>query len=253
MTSLTAVATSQSSRDKIEYGGFRNWRKTKRLLFGIFYFMIMSSCHCLCLVSRCLMLSPLCELNDLTRDGATIQIKQNRRHALTKKIDRIENWATTSGSQLALLSVKRNDGGPPTSSASPPPLLALMTRRHSQLMRKECSDERTRTRTKKRETQTPRESSPCSCCRSLLTRVFVSHVPGCRTARAPCPSSGGSVTRWVTSWTTCAPPCGSHTCWCSTTQFWVSTTLTQVCQSVRPSLIPASDDNWSIIHLFKYA
>lgn len=191
-------------------------------------------------------------------------MKKNRRHAQTKKIDRIENWATTSGSQLALLAVRRNDGGPASSSASPPPpplfpppLLALMTQRHSQLMRKECSDERTRT--KKRETQTPRESSPCSCWRSVLTRVFVSHGPGCRTARTPCPSSGGSVTRWVTSWTICAPPCGSHTYWCSTTQFWVSTTLTQVGLSVRPSvrpsvcLIPASDGQLSTEVLYIYS
>lgn len=54
-------------------------------------------------------------------------------------------------------------------------------------------------------------------------------IEGCRTSRDPCPSSKDSVMQWDIFSTTCARPCGSRTYLCSTTQFWVSRTPTQVC------------------------
>lgn len=61
---------------------------------------------------------------------------------------------------------------------------------------------------------------------------FVSSESSCRTPRALCRPSGGSAMRLDTFSTTCAPPCGSHTCWCSTTPCWASRVHTQVSLAV---------------------
>lgn len=63
--------------------------------------------------------------------------------------------------------------------------------------------------------------------RLLCERVCV-REPSCRTRRGLCRPSGRSATLWATFSTTCAPPCGSLTCWCSTTRCWASSTRTQV-------------------------
>lgn len=50
----------------------------------------------------------------------------------------------------------------------------------------------------------------------------------CRPRGGLCPPRGGSATRWDTFSTTCAPPCGSPTCWSSTTRCWASRASTRV-------------------------
>lgn len=50
----------------------------------------------------------------------------------------------------------------------------------------------------------------------------------CRLRRGPCQPCGSSAMQWDTFSTTCAHPCGSPTCWCSTTRYWASRAPMQV-------------------------